>query len=147
MLIAIPTVNGATHALTPNDAPDVAGAMLFNKRFTAAWAADGYRDYLSPETRPLETGKTVLSRLLGRGPGGSISTGSEPSQLLAASLHGYGGLSGAPSSPPSHQSGGAVGTPTAAAGNGGSESTAQAAAPPSRPAFDRPSAPVADYGY
>ena len=44
-----------------------AGAMLFNKRFTSAWAADGYRDYLSPEQRPLESGKTVLSRLLGRG--------------------------------------------------------------------------------
>ena len=45
----------------------IAGAMLFNKRFTAAWAADGYRDYLSPEPRPLESGKTVLSRLVGRG--------------------------------------------------------------------------------
>jgi hypothetical protein len=38
--------------------------MLFNKRFTAAWAADGYRDYLSPEQRRPETGKAVLTRLL-----------------------------------------------------------------------------------
>lgn len=42
----------------------ISGAMLFNKRFTAAWAADGYRDYLSPELRAPETGKAVLSRLL-----------------------------------------------------------------------------------
>jgi hypothetical protein len=42
----------------------LSGAMLFNKRFTAAWAADGYRDYLSPDTRVYETGKTVLGRLI-----------------------------------------------------------------------------------
>lgn len=45
----------------------LSGAMLFNKRFTAAWQADGYRDYLSPDTRVLESGKTVLSRLLKQG--------------------------------------------------------------------------------
>jgi hypothetical protein len=42
----------------------LAGAMLFNKRFTAQWAADGHRDYLSPEVRPFESGKTVLARLM-----------------------------------------------------------------------------------
>lgn len=55
----------------------LSGAMLFNKRFTAAWAADGYRDYLSPEQTPLESGKTVLTRLLkkgGEGPAGVAST-------------------------------------------------------------------------
>lgn len=41
----------------------LSGAMLFNKRFTAAWAQDNYRDYLSPDPRVLETGKTVLNRV------------------------------------------------------------------------------------
>lgn len=45
----------------------LSGAMLFNKRFTAAWAADGYRDYLSPDATPLESGKAVLNRLLKKG--------------------------------------------------------------------------------
>ena len=45
----------------------LAGAMLFNKRFTAAWAADGYRDYLAPDAPPLESGKAVLTRMLRRG--------------------------------------------------------------------------------
>ena len=35
----------------------LAGAMLFNKRFTAAWAADGYRDYLAPDAPPLDAGE------------------------------------------------------------------------------------------
>lgn len=41
----------------------LSGAMLFNKRFTAMWAEDGYRDYLSPERPREESGKDVLSRL------------------------------------------------------------------------------------
>jgi hypothetical protein len=45
----------------------ISGAMLFNKRFTAQWAADNYRDYLSPEAAPIESGQTVLGRLLTRG--------------------------------------------------------------------------------
>lgn len=48
----------------------LAGAVLFNKRFTAQWAADGYRDYLSSESEEAETGKTVLGRLLLRGGAG-----------------------------------------------------------------------------
>lgn len=48
--------------------PPCAGAMLFNKRFTAAWAADGHRDYLTAESQQPETGKAVLSRLLRGGP-------------------------------------------------------------------------------
>lgn len=110
--------------------------MLFNKRFTAAWAADGYRDYLSPETRALETGKTVLSRLLGRGPGGAGVDG-EPSQLLTASLHGYGGGSGG-------AMGGAGGVGAAAASPAGGDSGG--GAPP--PVYERAGAAgVADYGY
>lgn len=45
----------------------LAGAMLFNKRFTAVWAADGYRDYLSPPPAAAEDGQTVLARLKGGG--------------------------------------------------------------------------------
>ncbi|RYE84546.1 MAG: hypothetical protein EOO65_02065, partial [Methanosarcinales archaeon] len=45
----------------------MACALEFNKRFTAAWAANGYRDYLSPEIAALESGQAVLSRLLKRG--------------------------------------------------------------------------------
>lgn len=47
----------------------LAGAMLFNKRFTAQWGADGYRDYLTPDTAMAETGANVLSRLLSRDKG------------------------------------------------------------------------------
>ena len=74
--------------------------MLFNKRFTAAWAADGYRDYLSPEQRPLETGKTVLSRLLGRG--------GEPTAMLAmtSSYSSSASASAASYASPSHGAGG-----------------------------------------
>lgn len=46
----------------------LSGAMLFNKRFTAQWAADGYRDYLSPDARVLESGKVVLTRIQLSGP-------------------------------------------------------------------------------
>lgn len=70
----------------------LAGAMNFNKRFTAAWAADGYRDYLSPETASAESGKTVLSRLLRKGTAESFltaSAGPGPSSPTAAS-DGYG---------------------------------------------------------
>lgn len=42
----------------------LAGAMLFNKRFTAMWADDDYRDYLVPVAMKEESGKDVLSRLL-----------------------------------------------------------------------------------
>eukprot|EP01138_Halocafeteria_seosinensis_P012121 gb/GECG01012389.1/.p1 GENE.gb/GECG01012389.1/~~gb/GECG01012389.1/.p1 ORF type:complete len:448 (+),score=40.15 gb/GECG01012389.1/:1-1344(+) len=41
----------------------LSGAMLFNKRFTAMWAEDGYRDYLSPDAPREESGKAVLNRL------------------------------------------------------------------------------------
>lgn len=53
------------------------GAMLFNKRFTAQWGADNYRDYLSPDTAAAETGQSVLSRLLTRkgGAGGAGGSG------------------------------------------------------------------------
>jgi hypothetical protein len=54
----------------------LAGAMLFNKRFTAVWAADGYRDYLSPPPLAAEDGQTVLARLKG---------GSSSAARLAAS--------------------------------------------------------------
>lgn len=44
----------------------LSGAMLFNKRFTQQWAADGYRDYLSPDPIVLESGLDVLHRLLNK---------------------------------------------------------------------------------
>ena len=55
----------------------LAGAMLFNKRFTAVWAADGYRDYLSPPPPAAEDGQTVLARLKG---------GSSAARLAASAL-------------------------------------------------------------
>jgi endonuclease/exonuclease/phosphatase family metal-dependent hydrolase len=84
----------------------ISGAMLFNKRFQSQWAADGYRDYLTADVVPRETGKTVLSRLLRRpatsaahdgadGAGGGGSSGSNAAYGVGA----YSG--GAPSlSPP-----------------------------------------------
>lgn len=41
--------------------------MLFGKRFTVAWAADGYVDYLNPGSVTAESGSDVLQRLLHRG--------------------------------------------------------------------------------
>ena len=41
----------------------LSGAMLFNKRFTAMWAEDGYRDYLTPVPVKEESGAAVLARL------------------------------------------------------------------------------------
>jgi hypothetical protein len=68
----------------------LAGAMLFNKRFTAAWSADGYRDYLSPDSAKLETGKAVLSRLLRPGVGGTAGAAAGSAGSPSASM----GLSG-----------------------------------------------------
>ena len=39
------------------------GAMLFNSKFTSAWSADGFRDYLSPEVKIKDPARVVLSRL------------------------------------------------------------------------------------
>lgn len=43
----------------------ISGAMLFNKRFTALWAEDEYRDYLNPDVAPETSGRAVLRRLMG----------------------------------------------------------------------------------
>ena len=67
---------GWPHPRFVHPLPPSPGAMLFNKRFTAAWAADGYRDYLSPDATPLESGKVVLSRLLKFGGEGAGALGS-----------------------------------------------------------------------
>ena len=40
--------------------------MAFNVKFTAMWAKDGYRDYLSPKPLAREEARDVLSRLLTR---------------------------------------------------------------------------------
>jgi hypothetical protein len=62
--------------------------MLFNKRFTHAWAHDGYRDYLSPELKPLETGMVVLSRLIKKGtPGGAQAQGKPSPFGMRAHVH------------------------------------------------------------
>ncbi len=37
--------------------------MVFNNKFTAAWSADGFRDYLSPEPVVAEPARVILSRL------------------------------------------------------------------------------------
>ena len=42
------------------------GSMAFNVKFTAMWAKDGYRDYLSPKPLAREEARDVLSRLLTR---------------------------------------------------------------------------------
>ena len=42
------------------------GSMAFNVKFTAMWAKDGYRDYLSPKPIAREEARDVLSRLLTR---------------------------------------------------------------------------------
>lgn len=106
----------------------LAGAMLFNKRFTAAWAADGYRDYLSPDAPPLESGKAVLTRLLRKGGGGGMGASGElDSALLAGGSSGSAGLTsssgaylgmpeGAPAAYLSSGSGAAAGSPAGPAG-------------------------------
>jgi len=42
----------------------LAGAAIFNRRFTAQWAADGHRDYLAPPPVVQETGRIGLDRVL-----------------------------------------------------------------------------------
>ena len=56
--------------------------MLFNKRFTAQWAADNYKDYLAPEEPELPKGLDVLKRVslaitgeAGGGAGAGAGTG------------------------------------------------------------------------
>ncbi|KAA0160519.1 hypothetical protein FNF27_01454 [Cafeteria roenbergensis] len=49
----------------------MSGAMLFNKRFTALWQDDDFRDYLSPEAAEEESGRAVLRRLMHSGVGGA----------------------------------------------------------------------------
>lgn len=119
----------------------LAGAMLFNKRFTAAWSADGYRDYLSPDALPVETGKAVLNRLLRKGGGGdglslSMSGGGE---------YGGGASSSAGAMGASHGSGhpgGFIGMPVPAGspsayGPGAGSAAAGAGPSPSSGAFAR----------
>jgi hypothetical protein len=79
---------------TTNAGDLLAGAMLFNRRFTAHWAADGYRDYLSPPTRKIESGKEVLSRLLEHnraGGGGGLSLSASAGGKRAAAGGGRSG--------------------------------------------------------
>ena len=52
----------------------ISGSMAFNVKFTAMWAKDGYRDYLSPAVPAREEARDVLSRLLAK-PGGSSPMG------------------------------------------------------------------------
>jgi hypothetical protein len=68
---------------TTNPGDLLAGAMLFNKKFTAAWAADGYRDYLSPPAAAEEDGQTVLARLKG-GAGGARLAATAASSSMSA---------------------------------------------------------------
>ena len=51
------------------------GSMAFNVKFTAMWAKDGYRDYLSPKPKAREEARDVLSRLLTRPEGQQLANG------------------------------------------------------------------------
>ena len=56
------------------------GSMQFNVKFTAMWAKDGYRDYLSPEAEAREEARDVLNRLMhGGATRSSMSLGAPPS--------------------------------------------------------------------
>ena len=56
------------------------GSMQFNVKFTAMWAKDGYRDYLSPEAEAREEARDVLNRLMhGGATRSSRSLGAPPS--------------------------------------------------------------------
>ncbi|CAE7398054.1 unnamed protein product [Symbiodinium sp. KB8] len=81
----------------------LSGAMLFNKRFTAMWAEDGYRDYLTPAPIKEESGFDVLARLTSADAAGSqalleaTSTArAAPAEGVEAAPHGA-----HPASPPS----------------------------------------------
>lgn len=81
----------------------LSGAMLFNKRFTAMWAEDGYRDYLTPAPVKEESGFDVLARLTSADAAGSqalleaTSTArAAPAEGVEAAPHGA-----HPASPPS----------------------------------------------
>lgn len=68
----------------------ISGAMLFNKRFTALWHDDDYRDYLRPLDPPEETGRAVLRRVM-------ASSGRTAADLTASAR--VGGYSREPAGP------------------------------------------------
>jgi hypothetical protein len=63
----------------------LAGAMLFNKKFTAAWAADGHREYLSPPPVVPGDGKSALARIMQSGSNARALAATAASSALAAS--------------------------------------------------------------
>lgn len=108
---SVPRAFDARRSVSTYQGDLLSGAMLFNKKFTAQWAADGYRDYLSSGAELVETGREVLSRILLRdddsagtpgGYGGDAGAGvasarREPSDSWSApkSRGGGGGSAGA----------------------------------------------------
>jgi hypothetical protein len=75
----------------------IAGAMLFNRRFTALWHEDDYRDYLSPEAASEESGRAVLRRIMGS----PSATAAEMAGSLRHMAGGFGSPSGEDLSGPS----------------------------------------------
>jgi hypothetical protein len=77
------------------------GAMQFNVKFTAMWAKDGYRDYLSPEVEAREEARDVLNRLMQ----GGASRASRTARVAPSAPQ----LSAAPVMTPMHGNGGSGG--------------------------------------
>jgi hypothetical protein len=57
-------MSASSSSLTSYMGDLISGSMQFNVKFTAMWAKDGYRDYLSPEVEAREEARDVLNRLM-----------------------------------------------------------------------------------
>jgi hypothetical protein len=100
----------------------LSGAMLFNKRFTAMWAEDGYRDYLTPPSAREESGKAVLARI--------TKVGTEEAGALHRALTFSGGMMAGAGGASFRFDDGAGGG-GAGAGAGGAERRGESPLPPS----------------
>jgi len=60
----VPRAMAAMNSMSTYMGDLISGSMQFNVKFTAMWAKDGYRDYLSPEVEAREEARDVLNRLM-----------------------------------------------------------------------------------
>jgi|TARA_B100000795_G_C22765940_1_gene425700 hypothetical protein len=60
----VPRAMAAHNSMSTYMGDLISGSMQFTVKFTAMWAKDGYRDYLSPEVEAREEARDVLNRLM-----------------------------------------------------------------------------------
>ncbi len=94
----------------------IQGVQIFNRKFIAAWALDGNRDYLSPPPAIRESGQTSLDRIFASDQSARALSGSArgpPVQFQQQQPFFYGSTS------PSSSAAGSLGSSTLSGGGGG----------------------------